>query len=360
MPGTKLNASVEWAGGKSGLLHGQVTLVPKLFPFVTATEGSAAVQCETPPPAGFVFVGNGFCTVNGSTTARPQSYECSDSKCPLYTAATCGNICTATASCTGFMIEDETMYDRPNSCVIVSNEPPTGVTNPTQWSLSNVGAGTAITGHDNQPRDCCYTAGPPGPPGLPTPPGPPGPSPPSSYTDVGPGFCTGPNNQRPQTFICDTTEQKKGCPTTQPACAALCTADAACTGYMTQTMGSDPSTCNLVTSTKPSGSGTWNIQLAGKGLVITCHDQETRDHCYKKGGSHPQPPAPPPPPGSGDFVVVLQARFAWWRAGTVNASADGTSITLAPYGIDPFVLKGFGVAMCVGTACLVTSYKTID
>ena len=40
--------------------------------------------------------------------------------------------------------------------------------------------------------------------------------------------------------------------------------------------------------------------------------------------------------------VVLQARFAWWRAGTVSASANGTALTLAPYGVAPITLRGFG------------------
>lgn len=122
------------------------------------------------------------------------------------------------------------------------------------------------------------------PPGSPTPPIPPGPPPPSSYSDLGPGFCAG-SSGRPQTFVCDTTGAKPGCPNSQSGCAALCTADAACTGYMTQTMGKDPSTCNFVTSAKPSGSGTWDIQQAGKGLTIAGKYQETRDHCCKKGGT---------------------------------------------------------------------------
>ena len=43
-------------------------------------------------------------------------------------------------------------------------------------------------------------------------------------------------------------------------------------------------------------------------------------------------------------MLVLQARFAWWRAGTVSASADGTTLTLAPYGAQPITVRGVGVA----------------
>ena len=41
-------------------------------------------------------------------------------------------------------------------------------------------------------------------------------------------------------------------------------------------------------------------------------------------------------------MLVLQARFAWWRAGTVNASKDGAALHFAPYGRLAFTLKGFG------------------
>ena len=43
-------------------------------------------------------------------------------------------------------------------------------------------------------------------------------------------------------------------------------------------------------------------------------------------------------------MLVLQARFAWWRAGTVNASQDGSTLNFAPYGRSAFALKVFGAA----------------
>ena len=108
----------------------------------------------------------------------------------------------------------------------------------------------------------------------------PPPSPGFSY--LGNGFCTGPAG-RPQTFRCDTSGKKPGCPTTQPLCAALCAADAVCTAFMMQTMGKDQTTCQLVTTTKPAGSATWEVENAGKELVVTSHDEEVRDTCFRKG-----------------------------------------------------------------------------
>ena len=113
----------------------------------------------------------------------------------------------------------------------------------------------------------------------------------ATYSDIRNGFCTGPNGQRPQTFLCDTTGGRQGCPTTSAGCAKVCTATASCTGYMTQAMAPDPSTCNLVSAQTPSGSGTWRLGQPGAGLQITGHDTETRDHCYKRAMV---PPAPSP------------------------------------------------------------------
>jgi hypothetical protein len=115
-----------------------------------------------------------------------------------------------------------------------------------------------------------------------TKPGPSAPSPSPGFSYLGNGFCTGPVG-RPQSFRCDTSGKKPGCPTTQPPCAALCAADAVCTAFMMQTMGKDPTTCQLVTTTKPTGSATWEVENSGKGLVVTGHDGETRDTCFRKG-----------------------------------------------------------------------------
>ena len=104
---------------------------------------------------------------------------------------------------------------------------------------------------------------------------------PTGYSDVGPGFCTSANGKRPQTYLCDTTGGKQGCPAATPqSCAAVCSAMQPhdCVGFMTQTMAPDPSTCNLVARVKPRGSGTWVLQQPGSGLSISAHDGETRDH----------------------------------------------------------------------------------
>ena len=173
------------------------------------------------------------------------------------------------------------MYGRPNSCLIVSTQPPEGVSKPGSWALEDEGKGTSVTGHDHETRDCCYAqAAAPAPP---------------AYIDIGNGFCTGPSG-RPQTFLCDTTGGKQGCPSTKDDCAKVCTATASCAGFMTQTMSSNPDTCNVVSGHKPSGSGSWVIGQVGAGLEITGHDSETRDHCYKRSQRPSPPPAPPAPP----------------------------------------------------------------
>lgn len=112
------------------------------------------------------------------------------------------------------------------------------------------------------------------------------------YDDIGNGFCTGPKG-RPQSYLCDTTSSRTGCPASAAGCGALCTADSACTGFMWQTMGSDPSTCNLVTTNTPGGGGTWEKHDVDRhGTQISGHDQETRDECYRRRTS-PGPPSPP-------------------------------------------------------------------
>ena len=53
------------------------------------------------------------------------------------------------------------------------------------------------------------------------------------------------------------------------------------------------------------------------------------------------------PAAGGDYVLVLQARFAWWRAGTAAAGADGTTLTLAPYGLPAITVTGAGPTAAV-------------
>ena len=56
-----------------------------------------------------------------------------------------------------------------------------------------------------------------------------------SYIDVGPGYCTTAGGPRVQAALCDDSGAagKGKCVYTQEGCAALCTADSQCTGYMT-------------------------------------------------------------------------------------------------------------------------------
>ena len=118
-----------------------------------------------------------------------------------------------------------------------------------------------------------------------------------AYGDVGPGYCTKAGGPRVQTVLCDDSGAagKGRCAYTQEACAALCTADSHCTGYMTQNMSiyQEPPTCVLVTPNAPSGAQ-WVVQNAGGGFSIGAHDGETRDHCYRKNGIPGQTRAPRP------------------------------------------------------------------
>ena len=172
------------------------------------------------------------------------------------------------------------------------------------------------------------------------------------FVNVGNGYCVDKQGNRPQTYLCDDSGAGTACNFTTDSCWAVCRADSACTGFMLQDMSmyGQPTTCQLVTSRKPTSPGNWVVQNQGSGFAIDHHDTETRDTCYKKtSGPSPSPPGPSPSPSPGpqpesDFVLVLQARFAWWRAGTVNASQDGSTLNFAPYGRSAFALKVFGAA----------------
>ena len=299
--------------------------------------GTAGYTRTIPPvPQAYTFVGNGYCTAKQG--GRPRTWIINGGQF-FSTDAGCANLCNMDSDCAGFMIQDMSIYGHPPACCIISPFQPKWTSIGGSWSEEQPGASTDIAGHDGETRDRCFKMTgsrppAPSPPPFSPPPAPspsPGPPLPPSYSDLGAGFCTGPSG-RPQTYLCDTTGAKPGCPASQSACAALCTADASCTGFMTQTMETDPSTCNLVTSNKPNGAGTWNIQQAGKGLQITGHDHEARDHCWKKTTGPPAPPLPPGPPPPGppldkcsEYALVLGARFAWNRAGNASLANGGLS-----------------------------------
>ena len=242
------------------------------FPLYRRVGGSDPGPPPAPAPSSrFSKVGNGFCT-NGHSK-RPQTYLCDNTgnnpPCPS-TQRNCGGLCAVDAACTGFMLQDQTIYGKPFTCQLVTNTKPSGSSQ--VWKLQQPGSGFAITGHDGETRDTCWRKSGGSPP-----------SPSSPYLDLGPGYCVSSSGVRPESYLC----ADKSCGEfTESSCAALCTADFKCTGFMIQNMSmySDPPTCNLVTTTlpTPTSGGKWQVQNAGNGLAIVSHDQETRDHCFKK------------------------------------------------------------------------------
>ena len=232
--------------------------------------------------AAFDDLGAGYCV--NKAGARPQAWLCDSSSHAMdctFSSQSCGALCAADGGCGGFMVQNMSQYGMPPTCVLVTpNMPSTGH----DWAMQQVGAGFGVDHHDGEARDKCFkkTAAPaPGPPG---------------YTDIGVGFCTG-TEGRPQSYLCDTTGGKPGCPSAKLGCETVCSATPGCAGFMTQKMDPDPDSCQIVSPKPPGGSGTWVIYQSGAGLEITGHDGETRDHCYKRSGSPgPAPPSPPPPP----------------------------------------------------------------
>lgn len=227
----------------------------------------------SPPPSpspqtGYDDMGRGFCTGKGK---RPQTYLCDTTGgkqgCPS-TSAGCGKVCTATPSCAGFMTQ--TMGTDPSTCNLVSAKVPSGSGT---WVIQQAGNGFAIDGHDSETRDHCWrkSGGKAAPPG---------------YADLGSGYCTDNAGTRPEGYLCWPTAAKSACSFTVPACAALCTADVKCAGFMLQNMSiyGDPPTCSLVTTNAPTAQSgqQWSNQNKGKGLAIDTHDGETRDRCYKR------------------------------------------------------------------------------
>jgi|EP01046_Picozoa_sp_COSAG06_P001531 hypothetical protein len=164
----------------------------------SSAAAAAAFSCsDTAAVPGFAFVGHGFC--KSASGQRPQNFYCATHACPAYTPTSCAAICANTGGCTGFMIQDMSLYGLPNTCVIVSPAMPAGV-QAADWAEEYKGEGLAIADHDSEPRDCCYKkSGPPAPPGPPSPNPPPPPPPPPAPAPAppAPGAC-------PDGTLCDT------------------------------------------------------------------------------------------------------------------------------------------------------------
>jgi hypothetical protein len=265
-----------------------LAMVLQHHPVVSEPPRALAAPCAAAPD-GATLVGNGYClTPMSGGTQRVGVSLCISHECAAYTAASCGALCQGTAGCTGFMVQDMSIYGQQPTCGIVGAAKPAGAP-AGAWQSENAGHGTHITGHDAETRDCCYSqhGGGGGP-----------------FTDLGEGYCTGAGGSRVQTFLCDDSGPPPPpgaprCPSTSAACAALCSADAQCAGYMLQNMSmyQRPPTCQLVTPAQPGSAvgGAWLVQNSGGGFGIAGRDGETRDTCYRKSGA-PAPPGPPAPP----------------------------------------------------------------
>ena len=123
----------------------------------------------TAASATFQYLGNGYCT--STAGARPDTFMCDASGdaaaavCDVGLGGRpCAAICEATEGCTGFMVQDNTMYGAGLSavCQIVSmGSPPKP---PEDWGYGwkmakwthMPGAGTDIDAHDTEQRDSCF------------------------------------------------------------------------------------------------------------------------------------------------------------------------------------------------------------
>ena len=132
----------------------------------------AALLLLLPGPLGtvhgaFQYLGNGFCT--SAAGARPDTFMCDASGdsaaavCEVDLGGhSCAAVCEATGGCTGFMVQDNSMYGMGAVCQIVSTLSPPKP--PDEWDYGwrdakwsrQAGAGTEIDAHDQEKRDSCF------------------------------------------------------------------------------------------------------------------------------------------------------------------------------------------------------------
>ena len=126
----------------------------------------------------YKYIGNGFCNDGKTPPTRVLTWmlegACTGDNCcvapdcngVVTDAKQCAEICAATETCNGFMVQDNKMYGSgvAEVCQIVASRPPQkepmafgfgwkGV----KWDKDISQAhGTVIGGHDTEPRDRCY------------------------------------------------------------------------------------------------------------------------------------------------------------------------------------------------------------
>ena len=126
----------------------------------------------------YKYIGNGFCNDGLTPPTRVLTWmlegACAGDICCLLPecngvvtdATQCTEICSGTETCTGFMVQDNSMYGTgvAQVCQIVASHPPKK--EPTAFGFGWKGVkwdkdistahGTIIGGHDTEPRDRCY------------------------------------------------------------------------------------------------------------------------------------------------------------------------------------------------------------
>ena len=106
-----------------------------------AKSGESPAPPPTPSSDKYVDIGQGYCCDKNSR--RPESWICDGAGCPKATQESCRALCSADTRCTGFMLQDMSIYGKPPTCNIVTTNKPSS---PGSWSNENEGNGLSIDG----------------------------------------------------------------------------------------------------------------------------------------------------------------------------------------------------------------------
>lgn len=146
------------------------------FPLYRIVAGSSPTPPPSPGPPSpgshsYEDVGIGFCL--DASGKRPQTILCEDSsvryvsecQCPSNSLA-CVALCDGDSACTGYVLQDMSMYGKPKTCQLVTSHKPTVQAH---WAVQDAGNGLAIDHHDGEKRDHCFKKASHGPTPTPAP-----------------------------------------------------------------------------------------------------------------------------------------------------------------------------------------------